>query len=160
MKKSIQKGISFGLTSGVITTLGLITGLDSNEASRMIMIGGIITIAIADSFSDALGAHVSEETTNKKATNKEIWEVTISTFLTKLLFASTFLIPIILLEQKLAIIISIAWGLLALTLLSIKTAKEHKEKPIKVIREHLLIAIFVIIITHYVGKLISNYFGT
>jgi len=160
MKKSIQKGLSFGLTSGVITTLGLITGLDSSEASKMIIIGGIITIAIADSFSDALGAHISEEVTNKKSTNKEIWEVTISTFLTKLLFALTFLIPIIIFKQNIAIIISILWGLLVLTLLSIKTAKEHNEKTIKVVREHLLIATLVIIITHYVGIIISNHFNS
>ena len=61
MKKSLKTGISFGLTSGTITTLGLMIGLNSGTNSRGIVIGGILTIAIADSFSDALGIHISEE---------------------------------------------------------------------------------------------------
>ncbi len=55
MKESLNTGISFGLTSGVITTLGLIVGLHSGTHSKLAIIGGIITIAIADAFSDALG---------------------------------------------------------------------------------------------------------
>jgi len=61
MKKSLKTGISFGLTSGTITTLGLMIGLNSGTNSRGIIIGGILTIAIADSLSDALGIHISEE---------------------------------------------------------------------------------------------------
>ena len=34
-------GISFGLTSGVITTLGLIVGLRSGTGSRLALIRGI-----------------------------------------------------------------------------------------------------------------------
>ena len=64
MKISWKTGISFGLTSGVITTLGLMVGLHSGSHSRAIVIGGIMTIAIADAMSDALGIHVSEESKN------------------------------------------------------------------------------------------------
>ena len=53
--------MSFGLTSGIITTLGLIVGLHSGTHSKLAVIGGILTIAMADAFSDALGIHVSEE---------------------------------------------------------------------------------------------------
>lgn len=59
MRTSWKTGISFGLTSGVITTLGLMAGLYSGTHSRAIVIGGILTIAIADAMSDALGIHVS-----------------------------------------------------------------------------------------------------
>ena len=64
MKDSLRTGISFGLTSGIITTLGLMVGLHSGTHSRVIVIGGILTIAIADAFSDALGIHISEESKN------------------------------------------------------------------------------------------------
>ena len=92
MKLAIKKGVGFGLTSGVITTLGLIIGLNAGTHSKMIIIAGILTIAIADAFSDALGIHVSEES-QKDTTNKEIWASTISTFFSKLIIALTFLIP-------------------------------------------------------------------
>ena len=57
------------------------------------LVGGIITIAVADSFSDALGIHLSQES-DKKNSQKDIWTSTFVAFLTKLVFALTFLIPI------------------------------------------------------------------
>jgi len=71
MKHSILTGLCFGLTSAVITTLGLIVGLHSFSGSKLVVIGGVLTIAIADAFSDALGIHVSEEAENTH-TSKEI----------------------------------------------------------------------------------------
>jgi vacuolar iron transporter family protein len=158
MKLSIKKGVSFGLTSGVITTLGLIVGLTSGTGSKLVVLGGIITIAIADAFSDALGMHISEEAENKHTT-REIWESTISTFLAKFVFALTFIIPILLFNLSLAVIVSIIYGLLVLSIISYKMAKEQKTKPLQVIGEHLLIAIVVIIITHFVGNYVSIIFG-
>ena len=158
MKLSIKKGVSFGLTSGVITTLGLIVGLTSGTGSKLVVLGGIITIAIADAFSDALGMHISEEAENKHTT-REIWESTISTFLAKFVFALTFIIPILLFNLTLAVIVSIIYGLLILSIISYKMAIEQKTKPLHVIAEHLLIAIVVIFITHFVGNYVAVIFG-
>ena len=52
IKKSLKIGLSFGLTSGVITTLGLLVGLNSSTHSKMVVLGGILVIAIADALSD------------------------------------------------------------------------------------------------------------
>lgn len=54
MRLSLKKEFSFGLTSGVITTLGMMVGLHSSTHSKLAVIGGIIAIAIADAFSDAV----------------------------------------------------------------------------------------------------------
>jgi hypothetical protein len=109
MKDSLRTGISFGLTSAVITTLGLMVGLHSGTHSKIVVLAGILTIAIADAFSDALGIHVSEEAENKH-TIKQIWAATISTFLAKFLFAMTFVVPVILFTLSTAIVISLIWG--------------------------------------------------
>jgi len=95
MKHSFKVGFSFGLTSGIITTLGLMVGLNSSTHSRLVVIGGILTIAIADSLSDAMGIHVSEESENRHTT-KEIWESTLCTFFCKFIVASSFIIPVLL----------------------------------------------------------------
>ncbi len=158
MKHSIKIGFSFGLTSGIITTLGLMVGLHSSTHSKLVVIGGILTIAIADAFSDALGIHVSEESENIH-TVREIWEATISTFGAKFLFAITFVIPVLLLSLEIAIIVSILGGLNLLGIFSYYIAKEQKVKPWKVILEHLLIALVVIIITHYVGDWLGSILG-
>jgi len=56
-----RTGLFFGATSGVITTLGLITGLNAGTRSITAVLGGILVIAVADSMSDALGIHLAEE---------------------------------------------------------------------------------------------------
>jgi VIT1/CCC1 family predicted Fe2+/Mn2+ transporter len=157
MDHSIKTGLYFGLTSGIITTMGLMVGLHSGTHSDLVVLGGILTIAVADAFSDALGIHMSEESEDKH-TAKEVWQATLTTFLSKFLFAMTFIIPILLFELNTAIIISAAWGLLALGILSYVIAKAEKKKSLIVIGEHLLIAVIVIIITHYLGDLVRRMF--
>lgn len=159
MRLSYLKGLSFGLTSGIITTLGMMVGLHSGTHSTLAVVGGVITIAIADAFSDALGIHISEESQNTH-THREIWESTIATFAAKFFFALTFLPPIFLAPLNIAVWISIAWGLLVLTAISYWMAKDQKESPFHVIREHVGIAIAVIIITHYVGDWVGATFGS
>ena len=150
MKHSLKVGLSFGMTSGIITTLGLMVGLHSGTHSRITVIGGILIIAVADAFSDALGIHISEEFENKH-TAKQIWVATISTFFSKFVFATTFVVPVLLLELSTAIVVSVVWGFLALAVLSYKISKEQGVNSWKVIGEHLLIATIVIAITHYLG---------
>lgn len=155
-KHSLKTGLSFGLTSGIITTLGLMVGLHSGTHSKLAVIGGILTIAIADAFSDALGIHVSEESENVH-TQREIWESTIATFLAKFVFALTFIVPVLLLSLSSAVLVSLAWGLSVLGLLSYKMAE--KEHPWRVVGEHLLIAALVVVLTHYVGVWIAAAFS-
>ena len=157
MRHSIKVGFSFGLTSGIITTLGLIVGLSSGTNSRFVVIGGILTIAIADAFSDSLGIHISEESENKHLP-REIWESTISTFITKFIFSSLFIIPILLFSLQIAVFTSVIIGLFLLVLVSYKISKGQKVKAWKVISEHLIIAIIVVILTHFVGTWINNMF--
>lgn len=158
MRHSLKTGFSFGLTSGIITTLGLMVGLHSGTHSKIVVIGGVLMIAIADAFSDALGIHISEESENKHST-KEIWESTVATFLTKLIFASTFIIPVLLFPLTTAIIISVIWGLSLMTIFSFYLAKQQNEKPWRVILEHFIIAFAVIIITHFVGDWVALKFS-
>jgi vacuolar iron transporter family protein len=155
MRDSYKIGLGFGLTSGTITTLGLMIGLYATTGSKLVLIGGILSIAIADALSDALGIHVSQET-KKKSKKKDVWEATIATFASKFLFALTFLIPILLFELQTAIIISICWGIALIIASTIYLNKKKDWK--KQIIEHLGLAIAVILITFYVGQWIATTF--
>ncbi len=157
MKHSITTGFSFGSTSGIITTLGLIVGLHSGTGLKFAVIGGVVTIAIADAFSDALGIHISEEAERKHST-REIWEATVSTFVFKFLFTSTFIIPLLLFRLSTAIIVSVVWGLSLLSIINYLMARGQKITPWKAIAEHLGIASVVIALTHYTGDWISTLF--
>ena len=154
IKQSFKTGLSFGLTSGVITTLGLMIGLNSGTSSKQIVISGILIIAIADALSDALGVHISQESNSNK--QQVIWESTLATFLSKFLIALTFIIPILLFDLQLAIYLNLIWGLIILSILSFYIAKNQNEKPINVILEHLTITFVVVIITYYIGLWLGN----
>ena len=158
MENSLRTGITFGLTSAVITTLGLMVGLHSGTHSRIVVLGGILTIAIADAFSDALGIHVSEESENTH-TVREVWVATVATFLAKFLFALTFLVPVLLLPLSTALIVSFIWGTSILGLLSYSMAKSQGKTPWKIMGEHIMIALVVIGITHLVGDMIGTLGG-
>ncbi len=159
MKHSLNVGFSFGLTSGIITTLGLIVGLHSSTRQGLVVIGGILVIAIADALSDAMGIHISEEAENEHS-QREIWESTISTLVSKFFFSFLFVIPFLLFELSLAIFVCIAWGLILLTLFSVYLARKQNIKPYKVIFEHLIIAVLVIVLSHIVGDFLSRLGGS
>ena len=155
MKDSLRTGISFGLTSAVITTLGLMVGLHSGTGSRLAVLGGVLTIAIADAFSDALGMHVSKESECVHST-RQIWGATIATFAAKFIFALTFVVPVLLLPLLTAIVVCLVWGLSILIVLSCFIAKSRGEQPWKAVGEHVLIAVVVIAVTHWVGDWVAT----
>lgn len=157
MKHSIKTGLSFGLTSGIITTLGLIVGLNAGTHSKIAVVGGILTIAIADAFSDALGVHVSQESQGK-ISKKSVWEATFATLLAKIFFASTFILPVLLFELGQAILLSVIWGLLVLSIFNYFLAKQKNENPWELVAEHLVIALIVIVITRLVGDWVAVVF--
>ncbi|WHZ16535.1 MAG: hypothetical protein OJF52_003385 [Nitrospira sp.] len=157
MRTSLKIGLSFGLTSGVITTLGLMVGLHAGTHSRPAVLGGILTIAVADAMSDALGIHVAEESKNH-GNAVEIWESTMATFLAKFVIAGTFAIPVLFMPLDLAMVASLGWGLLLLSGLSYVLARAQRVPPWKVIGEHVVIGLCVVAITHYLGEWVRGRF--
>lgn len=129
-------------------------GLAAGTSSRTAVLGGIITIAIADALSDALGIHISEES-KFSTTKNQVWEATGATFFTKFLFASTFAIPVFFMELSQAVMVNIIWGTLVLAVMSYFIAKEQNSKPLHVITEHISIALLVIFITDKIGGWIA-----
>lgn len=158
MKPSLTTGFSFGLTSGIITTLGLMVGLHSGTHSKAAVAGGILTIALADAFSDALGIHVSQEA-QKGVTTKQVWLATFSTLISKLVMASSFIVPILFLELLPAVAVSVVWGLLVLGIFSYLLGRKRGADGWKMTLEHLVIALLVILSTHFIGDWIAQIFG-
>lgn len=156
MKQSLKTGFSFGLTSGVITTLGLMVGLNAGTHSRLAVIGGIVTIAVADALSDALGMHIAEESKNN-GNASEIWESTIATFVAKFLIALSFVVPVLMLPLEVAMLVSVGWGLALLAVLSYSLARAQQIPAWNVITEHLVIGVSVIAITHVIGDWIHSH---
>lgn len=157
IRHSLETGISFGLTSGIITTLGLIVGLYAGTRSKAVVVGGILTIAFADALSDALGIHLAEEA-EAKHTTREIWEATIATFLGKLIVSLLFILPVLFLPIFVAVWASIVFGFLILGCFSYYIAKKDGASSMHAIVEHLLVGAVVIFVTYHIGTWVSKTF--
>ena len=153
-----RTGLYFGATSGVITTIGLIVGLHAGTNSVAAVLGGILVIAVADSMSDALGIHLAEEA-DPNATQQHIWAATISTFITKFVFAVTFAVPVLLLPLWPAVLASVAWGIFVIAVLSYFIARAQQASPLAIIGEHVLIAMIVVFASHYIGAWVNAAFA-
>jgi VIT1/CCC1 family predicted Fe2+/Mn2+ transporter len=153
-----RTGLYFGATSGVITTIGLIAGLNAGTNSVAAVLGGILVIAVADSLSDALGIHLAEEA-DPETSHGHVWSATVSTFLTKFVFAITFAIPVLLLPLWPAVLASVAWGLLVIAVLSYFIARSQGSSPLAIIGEHVLIAVIVVVASHYIGAWVNSMFA-
>jgi len=153
-----RTGLFFGATSGVITTIGLITGLNAGTHSVTAVLGGIFVIAVADAMSDALGIHLAEEA-NPDATTQHIWSATISTFFNKFIFALSFAVPLLLLPLDQAVLASLIWGMLVIIVLSYFLARAQKASPLMIIAEHLGIAVLVVVLSHLIGVWVGNTFA-
>ncbi len=153
-----RTGLYFGATSGVITTLGLLTGLYAGTGAVTAVLGGILVIAVADSMSDALGIHLAEEA-DPNTTSAHVWSATISTFVAKFVFAISFAVPLLLLPLHTAVVASVVWGMSVITVLSYFLAKSAQERPLPIILEHLGIAMLVVLLSHLIGAWVGANFG-
>ena len=153
-----RTGLFFGATSGVITTIGLIAGLHAGTKSVTAVLGGILVIAVADALSDALGIHLAEEA-DPDANQHHIWAATVTTFVTKFVFAISFAIPVLLLPLWPAVLVSVVWGILVIAVLSYFIARAQQASPLAIIAEHVAIAMVVVVASHFIGAWVNATFA-
>lgn len=112
----------FGITSGVLTTIGVLVGMDAATDSRRAVIAAILVIAMADSLSDSYGMYQSK-LGERGTTGAAALRYALGTFAGKFLLPLTFAIPLVLpIELATAVAVDVAWGFAALALLSVERA--------------------------------------
>lgn len=151
-----QTKFSFGTTSAIITSLGLITGLRTFSSPKLSIIGGLFIIGIADNVADSLGIHIYQESECLKT--KEVWISTLTNFASRFLVTLTFIFTVLLFPVNIAVVVAIVWGFVLLSLLSYSIARREKKNPYLAILEHICIAVTVILISNFVGRLVSKHF--
>jgi vacuolar iron transporter family protein len=137
------KYFSFGATSAVITSLAVIVGLSRTVNPVIGITTALVVIAIADNISDSFGIHVHQE--SQKESVKEVRKTTFTNFITRVVVVTIFVLQVILLPVKAAVILSIIFGMAVISAISYLVAKEQKAKPFKIVFQHLLITALVIL---------------
>ncbi len=156
MKQSLKSGFSFGITSGIVTTLGLIVGLSSGTHSELAVIGGILSIAIADGLSESMSMHVSKRCESRN--RLYIWESVFAQLFAKFIVTMSFAIPVLLTSLRTAVLIDIGWGLFLLIILSFFVSEYEGRRKWRDILEHLLVAILVVALSYGAGEWINARF--
>jgi len=142
---------SFGISSAVLTTLGIVVGLNSATSSLLAVIGGIVAVAIADSSSDSMGMYASKKA-ERSVSSATAFKSALNVFWAKLIFTLTFVIPFIIFPLPFAIYVCIIWGLILLTFVNIQIAFIQEESIPKTVIKNILIAIVIIIVSYFAGR--------
>jgi VIT1/CCC1 family predicted Fe2+/Mn2+ transporter len=154
--KEGMQGATFGIMDGIITILGVMWGLSVTQ-DKFILIIGILTAGLADSFANAAGMHVSQETeTHHK--KREVWKSTIFSFVATFAVAIILSLPLFFLNAKTAVILAALTAILLLVGLGYFVAEVRKKNPMYFIIEYTLMGIIVSAICFGLGNLISWFF--
>jgi predicted adenylyl cyclase CyaB len=111
----------FGITSGVLTTIGVLVGVHSATSSRLSVIAAVAAIAVADSCSDAFGMYMAKAS-ERGGSARQALRFALGTLAGKAVLPLTFIVPLLLLPLNVAVWVDLAWGALVLVLLSAEQA--------------------------------------
>jgi len=146
------QGISFGIMDAVVTVLGVMIGLSVTD-NKFVLFVGILTAGVADSFANAAGMHVSEETKNFH-NRQEVLKSTVYCFFATLITVLILSMPIVLLPLRYSIYVAIGIGLFLLVFLGYFVSKINKKfNPYKLAAEYLIIGISVGVVCYIIGSL-------
>ena len=145
-----------GSSAAIITNVSLIVGLGSARAGKGPILGGLLTIALADNISDSLGIQMYKESEGFGEKLSSL--ATVLNFLSRLLVSLSFVAIVLILPTSQAIIVGILWALLLLNFVSYLITRRNRENSILEIAKHVLVALIVIALSRWVGSLIAEYF--
>jgi len=150
------KNYVFGSTAAIITNISLIVGLGSAGTGKGPILGGLLTIALADNISDSLGIHLYQET---EGLGQKLSALsTVLNFTARLVVSLSFIAIVLVFSAAQAIPVAIVWGLLLLIAVSYLINRSNNRNSFWEITKHLLVAGVVIVVSHYVGSLIGRHF--
>ena len=113
-------------------------------------------IALADNISDSVGIHIYQE--SECLETPEIWFSTFTNFASRIVVSSSFICLVLLLPIKIAVFVSLIWGLLLLATMSYVIVKNRRLNPYVAMFEHISIALVVIVVSNFVGKIVVSKF--
>jgi hypothetical protein len=141
---------SFGSTSAIVTSMGVIIGLGAATARTATIVSSLLIFAVADNISDSLSIHMYQEA--EKLDERSAFRATLTNFVARLLITLSFVMITMLLAYPYAGIVALAWGFLLLTGLSYALAMERRVGPMPEIGKHLGVAVLVIAASRVIGS--------
>jgi hypothetical protein len=156
---ALRQGIFFGANSGIITTLGLISGITQSTNNYIVVIVSVVSLAISDSVSEAYGLYISKKAEKLDDNSSSPMISFLGVLGMKFVIVMSFLIPFLFsknLKYFKNLVWPLGWGIILLTILACQLAKMRNEKKEDYIFKHIIIVAIVVILARYFGKKISQ----
>lgn len=143
------RNVSFGGTAAIVTSTGLIVGLDTATISREILITSLLIVGIADNLTDMLSVHIYQE--SEGLPKQQALNTTIANFGVRLSVCLSFVGIVALLPMQIAMAVAVGWGLLLLAGITYLVAKARRARILPEIVKHAAVAVAVIILSRMIG---------
>ena len=159
MNSSFRQGMFFGANSGILTTAGLLSGLVQTRITKNYIIVSIISLAIADSISEAYGMYISKKAENIKDDSQNPIYALIGLLVVKFAIVISFLIPFIFsndLTYFKNLYWIIGWSLFLICIVDYNISSLREESVISYLIPHIVVLFSVICLTQYFGKMIEK----
>ena len=143
--------VSFGSTSAVVTSIGLVVGFGS--AQRATLIASLLIVGIADNLTDSLSVHLYQEAEGLE--EHEAFTSTVTNFVARLTITATFVALVALLHDGWLMATAITWGLIVLGMLTISLAHQRNAPVRRELIRHYAIALIVIALSRAIGAYVN-----
>jgi hypothetical protein len=142
--------ISFGATSAIVTSVGLIVGFGSAEVPKLAIVSGLLIVGLADNLTDTLSIHIFQE--SELLEQRSAFRITIGNFLTRACISGTFVMLSLLLSGLPAVLACLAWGLTLLVGLTCLVARTRRASVATELLKHITLAAIVVLASGLIGS--------
>ncbi len=146
--------VSFGGTAAIVTSIALIVGLSTADASQKTIISALLIAGLADNLTDSLSVHIYQE--SERLVEREAFLGTLTNFAARLSVSLSFALLVAALPISIAIVAALVWGTLLLGVLSYMLGKERGVNPGVEVVKHLFIAYLIIFASKGIGYWIGR----
>ena len=155
-----RQGIFFGVNSGVLTTVGIISGISQTTTNPMYVVISVISLAISDSIGEAYGMYLSKKAEQVSEDGSGPLYSLIAVFLSKFITVLLFLAPLLFvwnLKYYKNLVWPLLYSLIVLVIIDNKLAEMRKESKLKYIITHIILLFIVVVSTKGIGQILSKY---
>ena len=151
------RSVSFGSPAAIVTSMGLIIGLNAATAPKTAVIGSLLIIGIADNLTDSLSVHIYQEA--EKLAHRRAFGTTVANYIARLIVTFSFVLLVLLSPGPVAIYSCAVWGFFLLSGLSYLLARARRVSPFAEVYKHAGVALVVICISKVLGTWIQGLAG-
>jgi VIT1/CCC1 family predicted Fe2+/Mn2+ transporter len=145
--------VSFGGTAATVTSIALIIGLNTANASQKAIITALLIAGLADNLTDSLSVHIYQE--SERLQEREAFFGTLTNFAARLSLSLSFVLLVAALPISAATTAALIWGTLLLGAMSYLLARERQVSPFPEVVKHLVVAYLIIFASKGIGYWIS-----